>query len=254
MRSLCVVLTALCLSAGASLAQESRGAIIGRVSDPTGAIVAGARVQVQNSETNVVISAVTNKDGNYEVPYLISGHYRVAAEATGFKKSVRDGIEVRVSDRLTINFDLTVGDSAESVTVTSEAPLIDTATGSVGTVMDGRRATELPIAGGNAYHLARFTPGLIVTGGHAPGNPTQDLAAGAIAVGGTRTGSNEVTLDGAPNTYRGQSTYSAPPQDMVEEFRIQSATYDASLGHSAGAVVNVSTKAGTNLFHGQPTC
>src|SRR5574340_874865 len=231
-------------------AQESRGTIIVRVLDPSGGVVTGARVEVTNLETNVAIHAVTNAGGNYEVPYLVSGQYRVSAEAAGFKRAVREGIEVRVSDRLGIDLQLAVGEVTESIVVTAEAPLVDTASGSVGTVMDGRRATELPMAGGNAYNLARFTPGLVATGGHAPGNPTQDLASGALAVAGTRNGSNEVTLDGAPNTYRGQSTYSAPPQDMVEEFRIHAASYDASLGHSAGAVVNVSTKSGTNQFHG----
>lgn len=233
-----------------ALAQESRGTIIGRVLDPSGAVVAGAQVQVLNTDTNTHVTSVTNANGNYEAPYLISGRYTVSVELQGFKKAVRDSIEVRVSDRLTVDFKLEVGDVAESVTVTSETPLLDTASASVGSVMDGRRATELPVSGGNAYQLARFLPGATAaSGGHSPGNPTMDLA-NSLSVNGAGAGNNEVTLDGVPNTYRGNSTYSVPPQDMVEEFRMQTATYDAASGHAMGAVVNVSTKSGTNKLHG----
>ena len=237
-------------AAAVALAQDSRGTIIGRVLDPSGAVVAAAQVQVLNTETNTRVTSVTNADGNYEAPYLLSGTYAVSVELQGFKKAVRDGIEVRVSDRLAVDFKLEVGDVAESVTVTSETPLLDTSSASVGSVMDGRRATELPVAGGNTYQLARFLPGAAAaSGGHSPGNPTMDLA-NSISVNGAGAGNNEVTLDGVSNTYRGSSTYSAPPQDMVEEFRMQTANYDATSGHSMGAVVNVSTKSGTNTLHG----
>jgi len=238
------------LTAGRGMAQESRGTIIGRVMDPSGAVVVGAKVYVTNMETNAALSSVTNSDGNYQVPYLIAGRYRVAVEMTGFKKSVREGIQVRVDDRITLDFTLDVGAVADSVTVTGETPLLEAASATMGSVMDSKRATELPIAGGNAYHLSRFVPGIVVSGGHAPGNPTQDLASGALVVNGTRTGSSEATVDGVPNEYQNVSTYSAPPQDMVQEFKIQTSTYDASSGHFTGAVVNLTTKSGTNRLHG----
>ena len=248
---LAVAVVAVVVSAATVVtAQESRGTIIGRVTDPSGAVVAGAKVQVTHGDTNTSMSSVTNAEGNYEVPYLISGRYRVTVELQGFKTSVREEIEVRVADRITLDFKLEVGAVAESVTITGETPLLQSATASLGSVMDSKRATELPIAGGNAYHLARFVPGITATAGHAPGNPTQDLASGAIAVNGTRGGSSEATVDGVPNMYQNVSTYSAPPQDMVEEFKIQTSTYDASAGHFTGAVVNLTTKSGTNRLHG----
>jgi len=232
------------------LGQESRGAILGRVHDSSGAVVVGARVQALNVATNAGASSVSNAEGNYEIPYLLPGVYRVTAELAGFKRSVRDGIELRVNDRLTLDFTLEIGDVAESVVVTAESPLLESATASIGMIVDQRRVTELPIAGGNVFHLSRLSAGIVMTAGHGPGNPPMDMASGQIIVNGTRSGSSDVTLDGAPNMYRRNSAYGSPPGDLVQEFRIQTVTFDASLGHAAGAVVNVSTRTGTNQLNG----
>lgn len=241
---------AVLVFAGITSGQESRGSIRGRVTDPSGSPAPAARIEAVNAATGVRTSTASNQEGNYEVPYLLSGTYVVSVELQGFKKATRSQVEVRINDRLTIDFSLELGAVGESVTVTAETPLLETASATLGSVMDGRRASELPIAGGNAYHLARFVPGVTATGGHAPGNPTQDLANGAIAVNGTRPGNSEAMVDGVPNMASNASTYMAPPQDMVEEFRVQTTTYDASMGRAAGALVNLTTKAGTNKLHG----
>jgi hypothetical protein len=250
MAILFVVLAAL---AGGSvvLAQEARGTIIGRVTDPSGAVVAGAKIQTTNVATNTGGSSVTNEQGNYEIPYLLPGTYRVSAEQTGFKKSVREGIELRVNDRMTLDFTLQVGDVAESIVVTGESPLLETTGAAIGMVMDTRRATELPVVGGNAFYLARLTAGILSAEGRGNGQNPFDAgsASTTIIVNGTRSGSSEVTLDGAPNMFERTTAYS-PPQDLVQEFRIETANYDASLGHAAGAVTNVSLKSGTNVLHG----
>ena len=238
------------LLCGGSFGQESRGAILGRVMDSTGAVIVGARVQALNRATNTSASSVTNQEGNYEIPYLLPGIYRVSTELPGFKRSVRENIELRVNDRLTLDFRLELGDIAESVVVTAESPMLDSATASIGMIVDSRRVTELPIAGGNVLHLARLSAGISTTGGHAPGNPPQDLASGMIVVSGTRSGSSEVTMDGVTNMFRRSSSYGSPPGDLVQEFRIQTVTFDATLGHATGAVVNVSTKTGTNNLNG----
>ncbi|MBI3278947.1 MAG: TonB-dependent receptor [Acidobacteria bacterium] len=237
-----------CLLPAIAWAQESRGAIRGRVTDPSGAPAPGVQIQATNVSTGVTLSAATNEQGNYEVPYLLPGTYRVTAELSGFKQSTRDGIQVRVNDRITLDFSLEIGSVTDSVVVTADAPLIDSANASVGAVVDSRRVTELPIAGGNAYHLVRFVAG-VRTPGHGPGNPTMDLI-GSMAVNGTRTGNSEALVDGVPNMSQGSSTYMVPPQDMVEEFRVQTTTYDASAGRAAGAVVSLTTKSGTNTLHG----
>ncbi|MBI4873483.1 MAG: carboxypeptidase regulatory-like domain-containing protein [Acidobacteria bacterium] len=247
-----MALCVLCCAAAFSIAtaQESRGTILGRVNDSSEAVVAGAKVEARHLETNTTVSSTTNSGGNYEIPYLLSGRYRVGVELAGFKKVVQDNIELRVNDRLMLNFTLEVGEVTQSVTVTAETPLLEAATASTGIVVDSRRVSELPIAGGSPFNLTRLAVGVANSSGHAPGNPTQDLASGAVAVNGTRPGSSEVTMDGAPNMYQRSSTYGAPPQDLVQEFKVQTTTYDATLGHASGAVVNVSTKSGTNVLHG----
>ncbi|MBI4892706.1 MAG: TonB-dependent receptor [Acidobacteria bacterium] len=247
MLRLAIVLIAL--TAPFASAQESRGSIRGKVSDPSGAPVVAAQVEVVNVSTNVVLRAASNSEGNYDVPYLITGTYRISVSLAGFKNYTRDGVEVRVNDRITLDVTLELGAVGESITVQGDAPLVDAASASLGSVVNAKRITELPVAGGNAYHFGRFVAGITATGGHAPGNPTQDLI-GAYTVNGTRAGNSEALVDGLPNMANGASTYMAPPQDMVEEFRVQTATYDAGAGRAAGAVVSLTTKSGTNTLHG----
>lgn len=239
----------LLLTAGVAYGQESRATIIGRVTDGSGGVIPGAQVQATNVATNVNVSSVTNDEGNYEIPYLLPGIYRIAVEMPGFKTSIRSGIELRVSDRLTLDFTLEVGEVAESVTVTGATPLLESSTASLGIVMDEKRVTELPMVGGNPFYLSRLSPGVLSSGGRSAGNPMDFGAATNIIVNGTQSGSSEVTVDGAPNMFERSAAFS-PPQDLVQEFKIHTATYDASLGHAAGAVTNVSMKSGANDFHG----
>jgi len=229
--------------------QESRASLLGRVTDQSGGAVPGAKVQATNLATGTNTSSITNSEGSYEIPYLLPGVYRVAVEKTGFKTSVMSSVELRVSDRLALDFTLEVGQVAEAVQVTAEAPLLDTASSAIGSVVDGRRAAELPIVGGNAFYLGRLSPGVLAPGGRFAGNPFDYGSGTDIVVNGTRGGSSEVALDGAPNMFERNAGY-VPPQDLVQEFKIQTATYDASLGHATGAVTNVSIKSGTNQLHG----
>jgi hypothetical protein len=244
------IILATCLMSIAAWAQESRGAIRGRVTDPSNAPVVGAGVEATNVNTGVAIRATTNEDGNYEIPYLLIGPYRVAVQSSGFRPMTREGIELRVNDHVTVDFSLSLGAVTDSITVTGDAPLIDTASSSLGGVVDSKRITELPNAGGNAFYMERFAPGVIMTGGHAPGNPTQDFVGGAFIVDGVRTGHSDALVDGVTAMSNGTSTYMVPPQDMVEEMRVQTSTYDASAGRSASAVVNLTTKSGGNTPHG----
>ncbi|MBM3784592.1 MAG: TonB-dependent receptor [Acidobacteria bacterium] len=229
--------------------QESRGTIIGEVKDSSGAMVAGAAVKAISAASNAVATAQTNASGYFEMPYLLPGVFRVEVELKGFKKAVREGIELRVADRLTLDFTLEVGAVADSVVVTGETPLLEAATASIGVVMDERRVTELPMVGGNPFYLSRLAAGVLSNGGRSAGNPMDNGAATGVIANGTRGGSSEVAVDGAPNMTNRSAVFS-PPQDLVQEFRIQTAAYDASIGHAAGAVTNVSMKAGGNDFHG----
>jgi hypothetical protein len=235
-----------------SFSQDSRGQIQGRVNDPSGAVVVAAAVRAVNTATNVSTSVTTNSTGDFLIPFLVPGAYRVEVDATGFKHWIREGIGVQVNDRVTLNISLTVGAATETVSVNADAPLVDAASASLGTVVDQRRVSELPLKDGNPIMLSSLSPGVmnLSTGGWS--RPFDNASPSAIAISGNRTGTNEFTLDGAPNTTgAGGNVAYIPPAGVVEEFKIQTATFDAANGFASGAVVNVSLKAGTNQLHGQ---
>lgn len=230
-------------------AQESRAVVLGRVTDVSGAAVSGAKVTAKSLDTNITTSSTCNAEGDFQLNYLQPGPYRITVEAQGFKTSARDSINVRVGDRLALDFSLEVGAVSETVNITSEAPLLDTTSAATGMVIDGKRAAELPVVGGNAFYLSRLSPGVTTTGGRSAGNPF-DYGSGSNLVGnGSRSGTSEVTLDGSPNMFERNTSFS-PPQDLVAEFKIQTTSYDASIGHASGALTNVSVKSGTKDLHG----
>lgn len=246
MRAFLVVL----ICCGATVAQESRNSILGRVTDASGAAVPSAKVRAVNSDTGIGGHTLTNDDGNYEIPLLQPGLYAVHVEKEGFRGHTQPRVELGVDVRQAVDVTLQVGDLAQSVVVTAEAPMVDATSPSVGLVVAGREVSELPVAGGNPFYLARLAPGINSAGGHSPGNPfDQEHASNDIIVSGTRSGNSEVSMDGASNMSGTNNTYS-PPSDLVQEFKIQTLAFDASVGHGTGAIVNVSNKSGANQLHG----
>jgi hypothetical protein len=181
-------------------AQVPYGRMTGRVIDSAGAVVPAAAVRVKNLDTNLVTSASSDSQGNYEVRNLIPGSYRLSVEQQGFKRYERGPMEVRVGDVLTVDVGLELGAVSDSVTVTSEAPLLESGTATLGQLIDGRRLLELPMPYSNALYLNQLTPGVIATTPptgnwqvNQPGN------ASGISVNGTTTASNEYVLDGTPS-------------------------------------------------------
>jgi hypothetical protein len=250
MKGRSLISTCILLFGGAAVcaAQESRATLIGRVTDPSGAIISGAAVRAINIATNAEVASSTNESGNYEIPYLLSGVYTVIVEMPRFKKSVRRGIQLRVGDRVTLDFTMAVGDVAETVTVTEETPLLEASSADMGLVMEQRRVQELPVVGGNPFYLTRLSAGVLASGGRSAGNAMDNGSATGIIVNGTRTNASEATVDGSPVMTNRSSSF-APPQDLVQEFKVNTATYDAAIGHAAGATTNVSMKSGTNSLH-----
>jgi hypothetical protein len=251
-RGLILLLLALLPAEG----QETRGTILGRVTDPSGALVAGAEVRVTNTATGVAIQARSNESGNFMMPYLITGTYTVQADTPGFKKFVREGIQVRINDTIEVNIQLQVGDAAESIQVAADTPLLETASSSLGQVVDAQRVMDLPTLGGSPMVLVQLAPGTI--------NSTDMRLAKAgsfsinknsqFATDGAGNYNNEFTLDGASNTQAesgSQRVGFIPPSNAIGEFKVQTASFDASVGHTVGATVNVSTKSGTNTLHGE---
>ncbi len=236
------------LAGSLCLAQESRATIIGRVTDPTGAVVPGADIRAVNLATNAGASSVSNESGNFEIPYLLPGIYKVTVTSGGFKTAVRDQIELRVADRLALDFALELGAVGDSVTVTGETPLVESTTAAVSSMMNEQLVADLPGVGGNPFRFTRFIGGVTNTGTWGGGGAQIVTEATQIVVNGT-TNASEASLDGSPNMGQ-RNVVVNPPRDLVQEMKIHTAGYDASLGHAAGAMTNVSTKSGTNQLHG----
>lgn len=230
--------------------QDPRGTILGRITDVSGGVMPGVRVTATNLATNVGVPVETNENGNYRIPYLLPGAYRITAEREGFRSFLQDGVELRVADQLTLNIRMTPGDIAEQVVVTGETPLLDASTASTGQVIDQRRIVELPLNGGNAFNLTRFTAG--VNSYAIPNHATLATAPDVVSrfsINGSGNNNSEFMIDGTPSMY-GQNNAYIPPVDMVQEFRVQTATYDARLGHSPGGNINLMLRSGSNAFHG----
>ncbi len=142
------------------LAQESRGTITGTVTDSAKAVIQGASVKVTNVAMGTTVSIATNDSGLYRAPYLIPGTYQIAVEAAGFKKYLRDGVTIRINDTIEINVTLELGEVQETITVTSDAPLLETTSGSASQSVDARRVSELPMPHGQPYNLIGLSTGV----------------------------------------------------------------------------------------------
>ena len=238
----------LILVAFTATAQEFRGLVAGKIIDPNGAVVPGSKVEIKNVETGIVSSAVTGEDGSYSFPLLPPGKYQLTVTKENFNTAVRDGIEVRVADRLTLDVQLEIGVTAMVTTVASGLTL-DTGMVNTGTVVTGKQISELPLTEGTAYQLATLAPGIAYTGNPLFTGPTSNGNLAAFRSNGA-TGANQITLDGSPNYAFDGGVGFSPPSDAVQEFKVQTNAFDAQQGYSAGATVNVAVKSGSNDLHG----
>ena len=244
-------LLVLMIVASPGKAQEFRGSIVGRVTDIKGALVPGAQVKVTSPATNISNTTMTDEAGNYSLPYLPAGRYAVSVEAKGFKVlALQQPVELRVGDRLTLDLVLEVGEVSESVTVTTEAPLLEAGNATAGQVVDRRRIAELPLSDGNPFVLSRLAPGITYTGDLKFSRPFDNLGTSSVVANGAPSG-NEFTLDGSPNTQGKEPRVAfVPPADAVEEFKVVTVSFDAQQGHTGGANIDVTLRSGANKFHG----
>jgi hypothetical protein len=246
----CLILTALVAAAGL-FGQDARGRISGKLTDPSGAPIPRATVDAIQDATQVKVSATTNDAGSYDLLYLDPGMYTLTVLAPGFQPYKHTGVEVRMTDRLTMDVSLTIGQVNESVLVSSQVSLIDTSSANLGQITDTRRIVDLSLPAGNTQALEQYAPG--VANFAAPNHPS--LGTGAvevlsnITVNGARTYNVEYTIDGAPSMWGYYAAYS-PPTEMVAEVKVQTATYDAAIGRALGGNVNMVLKTGTNQLHG----
>ena len=237
-------------------AQDSRASFTGLVTDSTGAVAPRVKVSATNTATQVATAATTNATGNYTIFYLIPGVYDLSAELPGFATIERRGIEVQIGDKLEINFQMQVASTATSVEVATDTPLLNTESASSGTVIDRRQITELPLPYGNPFMLTTLAPGVVFTGANMLQiRPYDNSVTANIRVDGAPGGS-EFAIDGAPNTattrgvQKGAVVAYVPPAEAVQEFKMETSSFDARQGHAPGAAVNVTIKSGTNQLHG----
>lgn len=235
-----------------AIAQTAQATLNGRVLDSSGATVPNVTIQVTNVETNQAIRAATDDTGNYSAPFLRPGLYSLTVEAAGFKKFVRTGLALGVNQVVSVDTVLEVGSQTEQVTVSAEAPLLETSNADRGGVIDQARVLELPINGRNPFMLSRLVAGVSFIGVAQWIRPFDNGAIADWQINGSPNRSTDFLLDGAPNNSGAGNNDVAyvPPVDSVEEFKIQTNTYDAQYGHTGGGIVNVSLKSGTNTFHG----
>lgn len=235
-------------------AQESRAVITGHVKDNTGAVVPSAKVVIKNVAMGTTTTVTSNDTGFYQALYLIPGTYQVLVETKGFKKYLREGVILRVNDNIELDTVLEIGDVGETVTITGDAPALETTSGSMGQVIDSRRVAELPIPHGDPFKLLGLVAGVSFSRDLRLDRPFEPTHIVGYSIDGTRANRSDVMIDGVPST----STANAgeviasfvPPQDLVQEFKVQTATFDAQFGNTEGGVTNISIKSGTNGFHG----
>src|SRR5579883_2185535 len=223
-------------------AQSLFGTILGTVTDKSESAVPSATLRIRNLDTNAVRTVVTDPSGDYQAPTLPVGTYEISCEAPGFKRAVVARVSLTVDQRQRVNVQLEVGTVEQQVEIQARAPIIETDTASLGTVVDNRRIVELPLNGRNFEQLAVLAPGVVAPVAGA-GN------AAYFSVAGTRGLSNSFMMDGASNTNNNANvTFINPSIDLIEEFTILRNTFNAEFGHGA-AQVNVVTKSGGNAFH-----
>src|SRR6266436_3144097 len=247
----------LLLLACNSFAQSTTGMILGSVYDSSGASIAGATVTITNSDQNVVVRSLTTDDsGQFVAPQLPVGRYSVSAELKGFKKVLRTGLVLNVSDKLGVNLTLEAGAVTDTVTVEANALQVDTQSAAAAGVINGTQLRELSL---NSRNYAQLV--LLVPGASDSGNADQIFPGATSPVGtnlmtfqinGNRREENNWQVDGADNVDRGSNLtlLSFPSVDAIAEFRVVRGVYDAESGRSAGAQVNVITRSGTRDIHG----
>jgi len=238
----------LCATAMRAQSIETRSTIYGRVLDPQGITIPGVTVVVRNAETNVSTSVTTNEVGYYQASLLVAGTYSVQAENSGFKKSYRAGIVLPIGTRLLVDMTLELGAVTETVEVKGDTPLLDVSTVSSGALQDNRAVADLPVQGNNPMLLGRLTPGVQASGVNKY-NCMYCFGGASDFWVGAKVGAPEYSLDGALNS-RGGSPAFLPSTDAVQEIKVETSNFDASSAQATGLTVAITTRPGTNDFHG----
>ena len=256
----------LSLTLPVTFGQEARATLSGRVMDPQGAVIPGAEVVIRSDDTGVEQTTKTNSQGNWSVRFLTPGKYGFRVTAPGFKQVEHPGILLQTADQKQIDTQLEVGSTSSQVEVTAEAPLIDTTAATSGVVISRKQIEEMPSMSRIATLFATLSPGVVqqdqnqnvahLWSHDAASQISSDGGETKAATGATTSNgsivyrSNDYQLDGMPNIKTGGQVAFLPAPDAIQEVRVVINAYDASIGRQAGSTIQMTTKSGTNQFHG----
>jgi hypothetical protein len=253
MRTVLFAFAVVLLATGVPAAAQTFGDISGEIRDTSGASIPGAQITLTNVDTNATRLAQSNDAGLYSFPALPPGNYSLRVEKQGFKASTRTGIQLQVQQSARFDIELPVGQVSESVEVSANAVLLSTENSTVGTVIENKRIVELPLNGRNYLQLVSLSPNVSYGFGNAGQSGSRQGGSRSeqnISVAGMRSYFNNFTLDGVNNTDPNFNTYVIQPSiDALQEFKVQTGIYPAEFGRQA-TQINVSTKPGTNQYHG----
>src|SRR5436190_1703008 len=240
----------LLLCSALLVAQESRATISGAVTDPSGAAIPNAKITVTEIRTGIKNSTVSDASGQYTLPFLPPGQYEIQVEEQGYRPFIRKAIQVSSGDHPVIDAALQIGAATDVVTVSAEAPLLDTANASTGQTISTKQVEDFPLNGRNPMMVAQLAIGVIATANPTLVHPFDNGAASAWSIGGTPSQTAEIMMDGAPNATWDNRVAYAPPQEAVQEVKVKAFDTDASYGHTGSGTINKVMKTGTNELHG----
>lgn len=236
-----------------AMAQQT-GSILGTVRDSSGAVIPNATVTLTNTSTQFTRAITSNGSGEYVGSSLPIGQYTITAEREGFQKLERAGVTLTTASSLTIDLELTVGSTSQTVEVSAQASLLQSQSGTVSSLVDSKQVVNLPLATRNFTDLVLLTPGAHQGSASnlGEGGSAYSIRGGAnFSVNGTTAATNSYLIDGIYNRNQWLNTLViVPVVDSIQEYRVLTSSYTAEFGESAGAVTLVSTKAGANQFHG----
>src|SRR5262245_36802512 len=251
-----LLLPVLLFLPSAAHAQQFKANVTGTVVDGQGALIPGVTVTVTNTDTSVAVDSVSDSSGASAVKDVVPGKYKVTATLPGFQTFVRAGIVLHTAETANLTVKMELGNVEEMVTVSAGLSEVETNQSVLSQTMDNKKVSELPLNGRQVYMLLQLTSGTLFTqqtfgATGFSGTRAWDVN-GSMTIHGSRTGNNEFLIDGASNAGTGGWTY-APPVDAIQEFKVDTASTDASYGHTSGGVVNLTLKSGTNQLHGSAT-
>ena len=239
----------VCLSLGAPLLAQTSGELRGTVKDPSGLVIAGAKVTAKQQGAGVARSTVTDAKGDFVLPAVPVGEYSVEIETEGFKKFVQEHVDVTLGHVIVVDATLEIGSVTQTVTATEAAALVETTSTQLGAVMNSRAVVNLPLNTRDTYELLQLQPGVQSQQGYALFAGSDN--AGVVSVNGGRGRANNFSVNGGDANDQFIATPAIQPSpDAIQEFRVLTNTFDAEYGRNSGSVVNVVTKGGTNAIHG----